>query len=364
MSRIENLGKCLVERYGLTRKDADSFVSEMFAVIRDNLEKERVVKVKGLGTFKLTDMNPRESVDVNTGERILIEGRSKVSFTPENAVRDRINSPFAQFETVDIGDDADFSAIDDKYKAAEDTDEPVESEPEKEPEADIAPPEPEIVPEEPEAAPVEEALPEPESTEETVPVEPEPTVEQAEEQPEQVVAHNPFCEELIREGITHSRKIIRLLHVMLALIIVAILVGAGYVGYKFYMGTLEPKADTPVKPAAKVVVVKKKAAAKKPVAAVAPADTVQKQAQEVDSVALMQAEYNKDARVRTGAYRIVGLAKVVTMQPGQTFLGICRANLGDGMECYVEVYNGGRKDFRAGDEIKIPLLKVKKRKNR
>lgn len=379
MSRIESLGKCLVERYGLTRKDAESFVSEMFAVIRDSLEKERVVKVKGLGTFKLADMNPRESVDVNTGERIVIEGRAKVSFTPENAVRDRINSPFAQFETVEIGDDVDFSDIDDKYSTAEEPEEQPEKVQKKEPEPETAGAKPDVAQPEQVVEPEKEVITPAENEDEAVPVGPEPVAEptgktsenQVEDAPETPAVHNPFCEELIREGITHSRKIIRLLYVMLGLIVVAMLVGALYLGYKLGTGVLEQKADSPEVPAAKVVVVKPKPAVKKPVAAAEPTDTVQnpaesalKQEQKADSVERMQAEYDKDVRVRTGAYRIAGLSKVVTVQAGQTFEGICRAHFGDGMECYVEAFNGGKRDFKTGDEIKIPLLKLKKRMKR
>ncbi len=379
MSRIESLGKCLVERYGLTRKDAESFVSEMFAVIRDSLEKERVVKVKGLGTFKLADMNPRESVDVNTGERILIEGRAKVSFTPENAVRDRINSPFAQFETVEIGDDVDFSDIDDKYSTAEEPEEQPERVQKKEPEPEVARKEPDAVTSDQTAEPAEEELHSVDNAVEAAPVAPETVdgqteetaVDPVEETRETPAAHNPFCEELIREGITHSRKIIRLLYVMLGLIVVAMLIGALYLGYKIGTGVLEQKTDSPEKPAAKVVVVKAKPAVVKPVAAAETTDTAQtqektasEQEQKVDSASLMQAEYDKDVRVRTGAYRIVGLSKVVTVQAGQTFEGICRAHFGDGMECYVEAFNGGKRDFKTGDEIKIPLLKLKKRMNR
>lgn len=397
MSRIESVSKCLVERYGLARKDADSFVSEMFAVIRENLEKDRVVKVKGLGTFKLLDMNPRESVDVNTKERILIEGRAKVVFTPENAVRDRINSPFSQFETVDIDDDVDFSSIDDKYSDMEEPEDTAETVSDTEP----------LVAETQQVEPVVQSEPEPvvghvegeEQQQETVnldgepeqPVKEEETDQTAkEEEPEQAVGeeepeqpveveeqeepkleasvstvvHNPYCEDLIREGITHSRKIIRLLYVMLVLIVVVMLAGAVYFGYKLGVGVHEPKAVTPVKPVTKVVVMKPKPAVKKTIVAVGPADTVSQPVQNVDSLELIQAEYNKDVRVRTGAYRIVGLSKTVKMLPDQTFAGVCRAQLGEGMECYVEVFNGGKKDFKAGDDIKIPLLKLKKKMKR
>lgn len=115
MSRKKTFSSVLVEKYNLTQRDADQFVTEMFAVIRENLLKDKVVKVKGLGTFKLTEISARKSVNVNTGESIVLDGRSKVTFTPENAVRDRINAPFAQFESFDIEDSTDFNTIDAKY---------------------------------------------------------------------------------------------------------------------------------------------------------------------------------------------------------------------------------------------------------
>ncbi|MDO4197117.1 MAG: HU family DNA-binding protein, partial [Prevotellaceae bacterium] len=115
MSKIKQLSQCLVEKYNLSQHDADTFVAEMFSIIRENLAYDGIVKVKGLGTFKLAEMNARESVNVNTGERITIEGRNKISFTPENSVRDRINAPFSAFESIDLAEDIDFSLIDQKY---------------------------------------------------------------------------------------------------------------------------------------------------------------------------------------------------------------------------------------------------------
>lgn len=117
MSKLEHISNILVEKYSLGQADAEQFVKEMFAVIRETLLKEKQVKVKGLGTFKLTEVNGRASVDVNTGERIHIDGHTKISFTPENSVRDRINAPFAQFESFDLEDDVDFDKIDNKYSA-------------------------------------------------------------------------------------------------------------------------------------------------------------------------------------------------------------------------------------------------------
>ncbi len=445
MSRIEGLIGVLVERYSLSRQEAEEFVTSIFGVVRENLDRDKIVKVKGLGTFKLADISARESIDVNTKERIVIEGRAKISFTPENAVRDRINSPFSQFETVDLDEDMDFSSIDDKYNEKEEqettlVDNAIEIEKEqvindaptpetdKEEEPTLEEPTPEeVAPEEPaleepsleepvseEPAPeekkVEESVseeqkeavsvvsekhdkepsPEEPKQEEPTPEEPkqeavvseepkqETVVSDSEEKPKAtqaapqmtVPARNPFCEELIREGITHNKEIIRLLYLLLALVIIVLLIGAVCLGYK--MGANAALKDVaPIKPAPhKVVVVKKKPAVITPVAVSAPADTVKPVKQETqekqetkkpDSLDLMQAEYNKDARVRTGAYIIVGLDKVIKVREGQTFESICRHSLGEGMECYVEVFNGGKKEYKAGDEIKIPLLKLKKR---
>ncbi len=429
MSKLDCLMRCLVERYGLSRKEAEEFVTTIFAVVRDRIDRDKIVKVKGLGTFKLADVNARESIDVNTKERIVIEGRAKLSFTPENAVRDRINSPFSQFETVDLDDDMDFTSIDEKYNEKDEEEASAEEAPVEEVAVEQAPvveevpveetttadvSSEEIKEEEPpvaetpseEVKPVEEAPMEEEPAEEESHVEddkqdkvehkPEEVkpsiVEQVEEEKKEEVAsakpattvvpaRNPFCEELIREGITHSREIIRLLYLLVALVVIVLLIGAVCLGYK--MGTnaavRESEQARPATPH-KTVVVHRKHVVQKPADAPPTVDTLQQKPQEKPSTEVkdvkgvnkeetiktssqdaMQAEYNKDVRVRTGAYCIVGLDKVVKLSAGQTFEGICRSRLGEGMECYVEVFNGGKKDFKTGDEIKIPLLKLKKR---
>ncbi len=105
----------LMEKNNLTLEQASDFVSKMFALVGEGLQKDRMVKIKGLGTFKMQRVSPRESVDVNTGERIIIEGRDKISFTPDTVVRDIVNAPFAQFETVMLNDGVDFTDIDSQY---------------------------------------------------------------------------------------------------------------------------------------------------------------------------------------------------------------------------------------------------------
>jgi nucleoid DNA-binding protein len=116
---IKELAQALVDQYGLTKSQAEKFIQQMFDVLNDGLHYEKQVKIKGLGTFKVTNVAPRKSVDVNTGEPIIIEGRDKISFVPDAAMRDLVNRPFAQFETVVVNDGVDFSEIDRKYAEGE-----------------------------------------------------------------------------------------------------------------------------------------------------------------------------------------------------------------------------------------------------
>ncbi len=360
MSKLTELSQCLVSKYGLSQAEADNFVKELFNIIREKIEADRQVKVKGLGTFKLAEMNARESVDVNTGDRILIEGRYKLTFTPENTVRDRINSPFAQFESVELDEEIDFSAIDEKYEPEETEEEIAGNAERKEVEPRDAKPlvvqqvivgEPvvESVVEQPAEESIKEAQPEVDDT---------PTV------------RSPYCEDLIREGISHSRRIIRLLYGLLFLVVVVLMVFGGYFCYQIGLNAgMKNTAAVPVKDtvalaepidtakvvmksdslAADTVVKKEVAVAAKPV--------------NIYTDSLQQAIYNRNTRVRTGAYMIVGHDTTVVAVQGQTFRGICKAYLGSGMECYVEVFNDGKKDVKPGDSIKIPKIKWK-RKNR
>jgi len=105
----QDLIDLLVNRQGLERKDAESFIKEFFSLIEEGLSKDKSVKIKGLGTFKLVDVESRESVNVNTKERIEIQGHTKISFTPDTALRDIINKPFAHFETVILNENVDFN---------------------------------------------------------------------------------------------------------------------------------------------------------------------------------------------------------------------------------------------------------------
>lgn len=119
MIKITDLASVLEEQHQLSKSEAEFFIPLLVDVLTTGLKADKQVKIKGLGTFKVTSVNARESVDVNTGERIIIEGREKISFTPEPVLRDKVNSPFEQFETVTVSDDVDFSEIDERYQQLE-----------------------------------------------------------------------------------------------------------------------------------------------------------------------------------------------------------------------------------------------------
>ena len=457
MSKNSFLIDMLTSKMGLEVAEAEAFITAMFKVVNEGLKEDKLVKIKGLGTFKLTKVSARESVDVNTGERIVIEGREKISFTPDNYMRDLVNSPFSQFETVVLSDGVDFSAIDEKYAlneleddsslllSNEDSLEPIAEEPKnilssieeaKEALAQLN--------EKEEEKPIEELVPsadiekenllvveQEESNEETknqmsVPIslqlspqqlsalnakesvsdadekveefEVLPTVienepSQIEETPQLVVEtekieekeeSEPIEEESEEEEDTEessSRSYLKPL-LFAFLLIACLAIGAG-VGYYFFQQQAKEMAVTQSPPTTNKVVV----SAKKANNAIAVVDSSQKKqaAAMVDSITkkntqavVVKAEqaevkdekpvfdskqYNKDPRVRTGAYIIIGVEKEIEVKAGQTLYSLSRRYLGPDMECYVEAING-KKEFKAGEKMKIPTLKLKKKKHR
>ena len=108
---IQDIANSLKEKQGLTKKDAELFVKSMFDIMKEALASDKYVKVKGLGTFKLTEVESRESINVNTGERFEIQGHTKISFTPDTTLKEQINKPFSHFETVILNDGVDFEDI-------------------------------------------------------------------------------------------------------------------------------------------------------------------------------------------------------------------------------------------------------------
>ena len=182
---ISDLAKEVAKKHKLPQKETEQFIANMFAVVAEGLQQDKLVKVKGLGTFKVTQVKPRESVDVNTGERVLISGHDKVTFTPDSLMKELVNKPFAQFETVVINGDVDFAAIDAANPTVETEDVTVETAPADDAAvADELANEPEEVQAEPEevTAEPEEIAAEPEEPAEEQPQEAEP-MQTVEEEP-------------------------------------------------------------------------------------------------------------------------------------------------------------------------------------
>ena len=371
---IQDIAKVLVEKSGLTQKEANKFATEMFSIIQQRLEEDELVKIKGFGTFKIINVEARESVSVRTGERVMIDSHAKVTFTPDTVMKELVNKPFSQFETVVLNDGVEFDDV------AEDNEE------------DVAPVEDVISPVEElpvvEMAQVEE---EPQVVE-TLQIEEEPQVEeepQIEEEPQveetpmvtlaedEPVEEEPVADEEPVEEESSWKKW------LLTAAVVLVLMGlSAYGGYYYAMQkmsaqkteTAEIKKDevaTPEKPVDSVAVAKDTVVA----APVEVAQTEVKAEESVKKEETVKQEVKepaeepdpyaaKDERVRLGAYRIVGTAEEVKVLPGQTFYSICRAHLGPDMQCYVEVYNNLPKDpkIKEGQVIKIPKLKPKKKR--
>ena len=371
---IQDIAKVLVEKSGLTQKEANKFATEMFSIIQQRLEEDELVKIKGFGTFKIINVEARESVSVRTGERVMIDSHAKVTFTPDTVMKELVNKPFSQFETVVLNDGVEFDDV------AEDNEEDVA------PVEDVISPVEELpvvemaqVEEEPQVVETPQIEEEPQVEEEPQ-IEEEPQVEEtpmvtlAEDEP---VEEEPVADEEPVEEESSWKKW------LLAVAVVLVLMGlSAYGGYYYAMQkmsaqkteTAEIKKDEvaiPEKPVDSVAVAKDTVVA----APVEVAQTEVKAEESVKKEETVKQEVKepaeepdpyaaKDERVRLGAYRIVGTAEEVKVLPGQTFYSICRAHLGPDMQCYVEVYNNLPKDpkIKEGQVIKIPKLKPKKKR--
>lgn len=333
MATIKDIAKLLVEKHKMSMAVADDFLQNVVEVINDGLVQDRIVKIKGFGTFKLQEVKERSSVNVNTGERVVIAAHDKITFTPDAVMRDMVNKPFAHFETVIV--DGNDTPAPKKEEVKKEEPKPVEEPKVEEPEK----PEPQVE--------------EPKKVEEPKVVEPqkeEPQkVEPKKEEPKVEVKEEPATEE-------SSSK---LKYVVAGVICAVVLCVAGY-----FASNKGGEVQQPQK--VEVAKTQQEEAAKKAQAeaqAKAQAQQAQTQAQQAQAQQA-QAEdfdkYNKDARVKYGAYSIVGVDTIVTVYKGQTLKGISKAYFGPGMECYVEAFNE-TKEVKAGDKVRIPKLKVKKR---
>ena len=435
MTNIKDLARFLVEKHGIKLADAELFISLMTEIINEGVHRERQVKIKGLGTFKLTSVSSRESIDVNTGERIVIEGRDKLSFAPDNAMKVLVNQPFSQFETVVVNDGVE---LEDEYKEqveetapAEEKKEIVEEKaveeielPREEPVEPIAvvsemSAETMSLKEEKQEDTVQETISETnvseveqiETAQETIETasdnvakdeeealesspekEDEPMVEETDSR----VNDNEDTENISTVNTPHKSSSMKPLVVgFVALFVVLIgticfmfmkLCQQNEQIYNFRMEVqtlqleLFKKQFSTMKGCSKVMkpvaVAEKSAPAEKKSVPVAekPTPVTEKSTSDVErptSVAeksvsskeedVYEALNKSDARVRTGAYRIVGVKQVVKVKRGQTLSSISRLYLGPGMECYIEVMNKN-KELKEGDKVKIPELRRKHRK--
>lgn len=326
---IQEIAKILVEKNGLDQKAANRFATEMFAVILERLQQGEQVKVKGLGTWKIIDVEARESVSVRTGERVVIDGHSKVSFTPDATMKELVNRPFSQFETVVLNDGVEFEDLKDDL-----TDEELKEE------ASLS------LNEESVAIPEESTV----ISEEPMVISEEPTV--IPEEPT-VIPEEPL--DLDEES--HWGK-----WLLCGLGILALMAASAWGGY--YYGSSKKTALAP-----DTVVVKDTVyvASSDSLLGVAPQEQAPQTIVEPQPAEPVTDPYAaKDERVRLGAYRIVGLDHTVRVLEGQTFYSICRAHLGPDMECYVEVFNDLPRNpsIKAGQTIKIPKLQLKKRRKK
>jgi nucleoid DNA-binding protein len=394
---IQERAKVLVAKNGLEPSQANRFATELFAIIQERLEKNDLVKVKGLGTFKVITVDARESVSVRTGGRVMIEEHSKITFTPDATMKELVNKPFSQFETVVLNDNVEFDDLKEQPADSEFEDikddlteaelvqlEKYEEElAVKKEESVIQQKEPVIQQQEPV---VEEPLVEVEQPKETPAVAPLIEVTEAthEEKPEETPEETT---DTLDNDVEEEKTNLLFKWVWMALGAIC-LVGISAAGGYYYgcqQTALAALSDTVVirdtvyvpesqdttsvialevpdqiAEAANVETPKaEEVKAEKPKPEVPKVEKPKAEpAPEVDKYA------EKDERVRLGAYRIVGLDHEVKVLQGQTFYSICRAHLGPDMECYIEVYNNLPRNpqIKAGQVIKIPKLQLKKRK--
>lgn len=464
---LNTLGKLLADKSGLSQVEAELFIRKMFDVCNQGLDADKQVKIKWLGTFKVQATKDRESINVNTGERFTIEGRDKLTFTPDNILKEIVNKPFAQFETVVVNDGVDFDEIDEKFGEEQTEDAPAqvidfldeektatpnpevvvigsEKEKEKEAEDELAK---QIAIEQAKLEKLKQAQLEQERIQkeklekekqeqerleqerlEQERLEQERLEQEKLEQEKLELAQQQQAlkavvepavpasdeseeEEEEEEESSNSHHIVipRYLVVAVCLIVVALIGGMGWFAFNYGQMTAQrdhlamqlnqyhqaPAKKVPAKPAAAPLSQEQKLRQKAMEDSIRMAKTAEavklaeksdeesasaEKAKQTEAKAKAEAkekakdkdeekatskiassQYDKDARVRTGAYRIIGVAQTVTVGAGQTLEQISTRYLGSGMECYVEALNG-TSTVKAGQKIKIPKLELKKKK--
>ena len=416
---ITQLATILVKKNGISNDEALKFVTAIFDIVKEGLETDKLVKIKGFGTFKIIDVDPRESVNVNTGERVLINGHQKITFTPDSVMKEMVNRPFAQFETVVLNDGVDFSDIDklsnineniDKQEETqEELQEIIQEEEEKKEEGkeevhDITPQESsnndDVVRNQTTISPTKELAET--STKETAEETSEKQIEELAEKPieetaEKLIeepaekqieepAEDPI-EDFDKEENSHNFTTI-LLSIASCLLLMA---ASAYIGYLY--GIEEGRHQEKTSQISKYSTYLDKQNEELRTKRLAEEAKATKEAEKTKNDTTKQTakdnktdtttnnqpkENNKtkednnddnfskydtmDARVRTGAYVIVGIDKYIIVREGQTVGKIAKALLGPGMSCYIEVLNGVTENepLKEGTKIKIPKLRHKK----
>jgi nucleoid DNA-binding protein len=351
---IQELAAVLVEKKGLEKGEAQRFVAAIFDVIQAGVEKDKLVKVKGLGTFKVIDVDARESVNVNTGDRVLIDSHSKITFTPDTTMKELVNKPFSGFETVALNEGVEF---DDMPIVESDKEEDTEAETEVMKETVVS----------------QKVVPTAKVGKKTIAKEP------AVEEPASAAVDTQMVE-FYEEAPDDNEETSSRWWIWLLILILGLCIGFAsglYVGEKGGISYAslcsrqqkETVIDSLQETAMPTVVSQDTIAAD-----MLAADTLKKESLQEVSVKQQETikpkeaepEYKKyeemDSRVRTGAYYIAGLDQVVEAREGDTVERVSRRYLGEGMSCYVEVYNGlsGKTVLQAGQKVKIPQLKLKK----
>ena len=375
---ITDLAGVIAKQRKLSTKDVEKFISAMFLVVDKGLDADRLVKIKGLGTFKVTSVKPRESINVNTGARVVIEGHDKVSFTPDTSMRDLINKTFAQFETVVLKDDVDFSDIE-HDNSDEEKRESVASNTEKEvqKEKTISSNEEEIAPQDMVQENVLEIKDGKEDSPVTAPADnivvsgedgnPNDVIERREsstitsntntyERGENVMVEqaNVDKEEFVdtQEWVSRSQYkhsiIIGVLSAVICLFI-GLLVGIYILGDFNHDKVAKSEFATP-----QVTMADKDSMTN---AKVNPAPGIKTSANKTEDEVDFD-KMNADPRVKMGAYNIVGIDTIITLKSGQTMKSYCRSTLGSGMLCYFQVLNDTT-ELGEGAKMKVPKVKVK-----
>ena len=388
---LQLIADAVAKKHKITVKEAEKFVSSMFDVMNEGLKTDKLVKVKGLGTFKVQAVKPRESVNVNTGERVLIEGHDKVSFTPDTTMKELVNKPFALFETVVLNDGVDFADLeskpDDEEKkektdetAVSDSETVVSDEEKKEtkeaitteisdekpseemPQLSVEVPMATIEPKEEVAEEREEGQKEiVEEKEIFMEVEAEAVEKQSETvkvQSETVLEKQPETVSEMPKAAASSaeknKKINWMLWVYIAVAIVAVMY---FFGYKFGKDAALRDNKEVVRTQTKdSLAIKTKKTAKKPTVKIE--KPVAKVAQPVVDEADKFRHLSSDRRIRYGAYDIIGIEKTVVLKKGQTMQSYSRRALGPDMVAYFQVLNNAT-TMSAGDTMKVPKVELR-----